>query len=361
MADNSFMKLPDPGIDVTKAPQFWMTKPDEVLDFLERLPGVVTKEIGKTYGKREIYAAEWGRKEAVSGKTSCSLSSAYGARKPEAFFGTGKRERCCILFVGASHGTEFEGTAAALNFLSILSTGKDLLERPRPDIAQYGDSIRFLFIPFLNVDGRQRLADHVSWIGCNLDYFYAVSQGVTLDGEILSWPKGKQYMPMPELAVLGSYYNDAGVNLVYDVAMAGDSQPETTAIVRYLREELPDCTIFSHSDKGSLVMEAGAFIPIRYKLKVNQIAALVGMGCHKAGYSQSRIPSSTINYAGEILYQDDIAYHASGTLPLLVEFPHGLSGDPATHEDILDIGLIVLDEIIRYGLRYGFRPKSLGL
>jgi hypothetical protein len=352
------MKLNDPGMDVTKAPEWWKTKPEDVYGVLESLPGVTLEEIGKSAGGRPIMAASWGEKEPVQGRTSLSLSSAVSAGEPEAFFGTGKRERQVILFVGAAHGTEFEGTASALNYLSVITTGKDLRGREFPEMREQGRNYRFLFIPFLNIDGRERFPDHVNWISCDDDYFYAVTQGI-LDDEILTWPKGKKYAPMPvdRVEILGTYYNDNGINLVYDTAMAGDTQPENNALVSYARRELPDLVILSHSNNGSLVMEPGAFIPEKYKLKVTQIGAAAGMRCHKSGFSKSRITNRTINYAGEIFYHDDMIYHASGALPVIIEFPQGYHGNPGTHGELLEIGLAVLDEIACFGNRYGFKPS----
>jgi hypothetical protein len=165
-------------------------------------------------------------------------------------------------------------------------------------------------------------------------------------------------MPLAELSHLGSYYNDAGYNLVYDGPHAGDCQPETTALIRYCRREMPDVVILSHSNNGSLVEAPASYIPPAFRQKAHQIAAVVGMRRHKAGLAKSRMPARPTSYAGDIFYQADAVHHACGALPVLVEFPQGWENLPDNHRDILDIGLAVLDEIAIFGGRYRFRPPE---
>jgi len=349
--------LPEPGIDVTDAPDWWLTGPDEIRELLESLDGVTVEEIGRSAGGRPIVAAAWGRPEELPGRTCGSLASAISGRDIEAFYGRGKRSRQTILFVGAAHGTEFEGTVAALNYLNVLVTGRDLLGRDQAKLAEAGRGFRFVIVPILNVDGRERWRDHVHWIGCETEYFSLITQGRWKTGEILHWPEGKVHWPMPleELSHLGSYYNDAGYNLVYDGALAGDCQPETTALIRLARREMPDVTILSHSNNGSLVEAPASYMPAAFKQKAAQIGAVVGMRCLREGFVKDNIVSRPASYAGEVFYQGDALYHACGTLPVLIEFPQGWQGVPDNHRDILDIGLAVLDEVAVFGDRYRFR------
>ncbi|MFP4056817.1 MAG: M14 family zinc carboxypeptidase [Candidatus Brocadiia bacterium] len=346
-------------MDPTTAPPWWLTRPREIRDFLESLDGVEVEEIGTTGGGRPIVAAGWGGREEPRGRTSASLASAIAGGDPAAFFGEGEREKQTILFVGATHGTEWDGTVAALHYLNILATGRDLLGREWPEVARRGRAHRFFLIPILNVDGRERALHHVHWIGCDPDYFMDVSQGVWASGEGLRWPTAKRHCPIPtdEVRVLGTYYNDNGVNLVYDVPFGGDGQPETTALLRACRREVPDLVVLSHSNHGSLVEPPASFIPDTWKQKVVQMGAAVGVRCHREGFAKSGIPSRVRSYAGDIFCQTDAVYHACGAVPLLIEFPCGWAGVPATHREILDIGLAVLDELALFGARYGFRPE----
>jgi len=351
---------PKPGVDTTKAPPWWLTKPAEIRAYLESLEGVAVEEIGRTAGGRPIIAAAWGEREMLPGRTSTSLSSAIAGGDTAAFYGKGERKRQVLLFVGAAHGTEIEGTVAALNFLNVLVTGKDLRGRRQSGIAEVGRRHRFLLIPILNVDGRERALADVQWIGARPDYMSMLNIGLDRHGGIIRWPAAKLYFPMPKEHVkfMGTYYNDAGVNLVYDTVFGPDCQPETAALIRYCCRELPDCVILSHSNNGSLVETGSSYIPRHYRQRVDQIAAVVGMRCGRDGLAKFRIPQEPDSYAGQQFYQSDAIHHACGALPLVVEFPCGWKGVPPTHDDILDIGLTVLEEIAAFGARYRFRPKD---
>ncbi|PYI84542.1 MAG: hypothetical protein DME26_13080, partial [Verrucomicrobia bacterium] len=65
--------------------------------------------------------------------------------------------------------------------------------------------------------------------------------GVKPDGTNHSWPYVKRIHPMrgPDVATLGAYWNDEGINLMHDEwfdPMAG----ATRALFRLAREEAPD-------------------------------------------------------------------------------------------------------------------------
>ena len=350
---------PQPGIDVTQAPDWWLTRPAEIREFLESLEGVAVEEIGRSAGGRPIIAAAWGASETLPGRTSHSLSSAMAGGDPTAFFGAGKRARPELLFVGAAHGTELDGTVAMLNLLNVVVTGSDLRGRPQPALAEAARKQRLAIIPILNVDGRQRAADHVNWIGCDVDYYSMICQGRRRDGEILRWPTSKRTYPMPaeEMEVLGTYYNDAGVNLVYDTGVAGACQPESEAMLRYCNRHLPDAVLLSHSDSGTGVQPPSAFMPRTYRQRADQFAAAVATRCAREGFHKADIPHGGDYGGGKVFYQSDAVYHGSGALPLVVEFPCGYRNVPDNHDAILDFCLAVLEEILTFANRYGYRPS----
>jgi len=351
--------LPEPGVDLTTAPSWWLTKPAEIRAFLESLDGVTVEEIGRTAGGRPLIAAAWGEAEVTPGRTSASLGSALGGGCADAFYGTARRARQSILFVGAAHGVEMEGTVAALNFLNILATGRDLRGRDQPAVAAAGRKHRFVLIPVLNVDGRERALDHVHWINCNPDYHSLITQGRTKAGEILRWPTSKLVFPVPvdEMELLGAYFNDAGVNLVYDTPFGGDCQPETKALLSFCCRERPDLVILSHSNNGSLVEPPGNYMPAHVRARVAHLAAVVGMRCSREGHVKRGIPLRP-GYNEYQHYQDDGIHHACGAVPLVIEFPCGWQNLPDNHDDILDIGLTVLEEISVFGTFYPFLPPN---
>lgn len=356
-ANATLSPIPEPGIDLVAAPPWWLTRPDEIRRFLESLPGVAVEEIGRTAGGRPILAAGIGPREMLPGRTSASLSGAQASGNVSAFYGTGQRTCPVLMFLGAAHGTEFEGTVAALNYLNIIATGKDLAGRDQPEMAARGRRLRFVVIPILNVDGRERAAHVRHWININPAYFEMITQGLDTDGRITTWGDNKAFFPQPldKRKILGTYFNDAGVNLVYDFQLGPDMQPENAALIRFVRREMPDCVILSHSNAGSLVGGPSGLMPESFRVRVLQMGAAVGLRCKRQGMARDRIPTGG---DGTAFYQTDAIYHACGALPVLVEFPEGWQNMPDNHQDILDIGLTVIDEIANFGLEYGFRPAG---
>lgn len=348
-------------VDTRRAPEWWLSAPEEVEEFLRSLRGVEVFEMGRSAGGRPILAAAWGEREDLPGRTSRSLASALAGGSAEAFYGKGRRERQGFLFVGGAHGTEIEGTVAALSFLNVVVCGKDLRGQRWPRLAEAGRKLRTVIIPFFNIDGRARFAQRRHFIGVAPEAYGQMSQGGWTSGELLQWPTSSLHHPIPLDRIkppLGSYFNDAGVNLVYDTPLAGGCQPETAALLRLLRDEMPDCVLCSHSNNGSLVEAPSSFIPRRFRQRQLQIGALVGARCQREGKAKHQIPTRTETYAGQVFYEADLVYHACGALPLLVEFPWGYQNVPDTHDEVLDIGLLALEEIIAFGVAYGFRPPE---
>jgi len=348
-------------VDTSRAPDWWLSGPQEVEDYLRSLKGVTVAEVGQSAGGRPIIAASWGEREDAKGRTSTSLASAAAGGSTQAFYGTKRRTRPVFVFAGAAHGTEIEGTAAALNFLNVVVKGKDLRGRRWPRMAAEGRKCRIVVVPFLNIDGRSRFAKRRHFIGVEPDEYRRMSQGTWKTGEKLSWPTSKLHHPVPPDQVvppLGSYYNDRGYNLVYDFGFTDERQPETEGLVSLLCDEMPDCVLLSHSNNGSLVEAPSSFIPHLFRQRQIQISAVVGSRCQREGMKKFGISTRGETYAGQVFYQTDLVYHCCGALPLLVEFPCGYQNNPDTHDDILDIGMYALEEIVAFGTAYGFRPPE---
>jgi hypothetical protein len=347
-------------VDARQAPVWWLSRPDEVESFIRELRGVEVFELGRSAGNRPILAAAWGQREDLPGRTSASLASAIAGGDPQAFYGHGQRQRQGFLFLGAAHGTEIEGTVAALNFLNVLATGQDLRGKAWPRLAEAGRQLRVVVVPFLNIDGRERFREFRQFIGLHPDDYRLITNGRWKNGELLGWPESKLHHPVPtdRVEVLGSYYNDHGVNLVYDDALGGTCEPETRALVQFLRSERPDCVLCSHSNNGSLVEPGSSFIPAHFRQRVVEIGALVGSRCQREGKKKFGIPTRTDQYSGPTFYQTDVIYHCCGALPLLVEFPCGYQNLPDNPDEILDIGLLALEEVVAFGTAYRFRPPD---
>jgi len=347
-------------VDTTRTPKWWINRPDEVEEFLRRLRGVEVIEVGRSAGNRPILAATWGAREELRGRTSTNLASALAGGSAAAFYGKAQRQRQSFVFLGNAHGIEFEGTVAALNFLNVVVTGKDLRGRAWPVMMEEGRKLRIVVIPNFNIDGRARFFQHKHQINLNTESSRWICQGNLKGGKKLVWPTSKRLFPIPpkKAAPLGAYFNDNGVNLVYDNALSADPQPETRALLKFLRAEMPDCVLLSHTDNGSLVCEPDAYIPERFRMRQAQMSSVVGSRCKYKGLQKSRVSQNPQGYAGQVFYQSDLIYHACGALPLLVEFPCGWQNVPDTFDEVLDIGMTVLEEIARFGNAYRFRPQE---
>ena len=347
-------------MDMRKAPDWWLSSPQEVEDCLRSLKGVDVFSIGESAGGRPILAAAFGEREHVKGRTSVSIASAIAGGDPSAFYGEKRRERQTFLFLGAAHGTEFEGTVGMVNALNVAVKGRDLRGRRWKRLGEALRQQRIIVIPFLNIDGRARYADIRTHVNVLPEDYQVISQGMMKDGTRLTWPTSKLTTPLPvdKMAVMGSYFNDNGVNLVYDNGIGGDCQPETAALVRLLKDEMPDCVLCSHTDNGSLVQPPTSFVPAHFRQRVIQIGAVAGARCAAEGFVKHRIPERTDNYCGEIFYQTDMIYQVCGALPLLVEYPCGYQNLPDTHEAVADICMTVIEEIVAFGNTYGYRPTD---
>ena len=344
-------------IDTRRAPDWWLSRPDEVEAYLRSLKGVEVFEVARSPGGRPVIAAAWGEREDLPGRTSRSLASATAGGAVDAFYGQGTRERQGFTFVGAAHATEFEGTVAALNFLNVVVTGKDLRGRRWPRMAAEGRKLRIVIIPFLNIDGRERYREIRHFIGVDGDAYQRITQGTWKDGERIVYPRSKRYWPMPpdQVGEMGSYYNDAGYNLVYDAGFGDDCQPETRGLVRLLKEEMPDCVLCSHTNNGNLVQQTSCFVPDHYRFHTAEMGACVGTRCFREGMKKFGLPRLFYPFT---FYQTDMIFHVCGALPFIVEFPCGWQSIPDNHDEVLDICMYALEEIVAFGTLYGFRPRE---
>lgn len=346
-------------IDTRQAPDWWLSAPDEVADYLRSLKDVEVFSIGQSAGGHDILAAAYGEPAPVKGRTSKNLNSAIAGNNPAAFYGE-KRDHETFLFLGAAHGTEIEGTVGMLNVLNTAAKGRDLRGRRNKRLTETLRKQRIIVVPFLNMDGRMRYKEVRHTVNISREDRRRMNQGNWKSGEKLVWPTSKLTCPLPvdEIDPLGSYFNDNGMNLVYDLGLVDDAQPETAALIGLLRDETPDCVLCSHTNNGSLVETPSSYIPSHYQQWATQIGGVVGMACARKGLCKARAMDRFLNHCGGSYYQTDLVYHVSGALPLLVEFPCGFDNLPSTHEEILDICMTAIEEIIVFGNTYGYRPRN---
>jgi len=337
-----------------EAPDFWKSDYDQVNAYLDTLQQGAVWEIGRSEGGRPIRAVAYGEKEPVERATT--YSSAAAAGHPEDFFDPETRTKPVLVILSSIHAAEIEGCVTCLNFANVMETGADLRGHRWDALGELGSTMRVVLVALAQPDGRVRSAVR-NLIGGTVDDLYYYGQGVLKTGEILRWPECKRMQPIPleKMAYLGGYYNDAGVNIQHDDFLAARVAPETRALIDLIREETPDCFMTLHScGSGPFFTGPDNFIPEAYQYRQAQISALVADRHRRDGLRPGG--GAKAGPTGGFYFHTAL-HHTSGALPLLFEFPHGLEMKPFTFDEILEVGLSLFEEVMRFGITYGFRPR----
>jgi len=163
-------------------------------------------------------------------------------------------------------------------------------------------------------------------------------------------------IPPEKVRYMGSYYNDAGVNLQYDFCCP-QRQPETLAWMRYYLSERPDGIVIFHCNAGTMIGPPGYFLPPGHQHQISRIGGAVSARLLRDGYDLGRLSWAALPGMGRpSIDQIDATYHVCGGTPIMVELPAGTDIRPFTCEQMLEIGLITIEEILEYAHRDGLRP-----
>lgn len=336
-----------------EAPDFWKSGWEEMNEYLGTLKVGHVWKIGKSEGGHSIPAVAYGEKEPIENKSTYSGAMAAGHFTD--FIDLSKRTKpVVVIFV--IHGVELEGTVACLNLANIMETGKDLRGRPWKELHELASSMRVILIPMLQVDGRIR-NNVKNLIGATIDQLYYYGQGVFKNGKILQWPDCKRMHPIPvaEMARLGGYYNDAGINIQHDDFFSKDMAPETRALFDLFLEEVPDCFLTLHAcGNAPVFVGPDNFITQACVEQQISVATAVTARFEKEGLRPHGKPNTEPRGG---FYLHTALHHTCGALPLLFEMPHGLEIKPFTFNEILDVGLILFEELLSYGNKTRFQPR----
>ncbi len=341
-----------------EAPDFWKTEWDEVNAFLEDLKTDQVWEFGRSQGGRPIRAAAFGEKEPI--KRSNNPYSAAAAGHLEDFFDPDRRSRPVVVVIGPIHGAELEGCATCLNFAHLIEQGTDLRGRKWDELRELAHEMRVVIVPIAQPDGRIRAGVRHLVGGTPEDVNY-YDQG-SANGESLAWEDYLRMNPVPpgRVSYLGGYFNDAGVNIDLDDFLSLDRAPETSALMDLVRDETPDCFVVLHGHgPGPWIASPNALIPKRCQYHQIQIATLVAERHRREGLRPARKLITEVRqsgYSGTINLPTALHYVCGG-LPLAFEFPHGIKKFPYTFDEILDIGMTMLEELLRYTMEARYMPR----
>ena len=341
----------------TERPDYWKTRLDEVDSIMKTVQKGKVSVITKSAGGRDVYLVEYGEKQDFH--RTANYSSAMGAGSSKHFADrSGKKP--VVLLIGAEHGGETEGTAAILNFIQMIETGKDFRNYINPFLAECINNCRLLMIPVANPDGRARMPFD-TFHGMNYEQFRHWGQGRWKDGTLCEYPACKTIHPIKDhVSFLGTYYNDDGINIVHD-DFFGEKANETRAIFEISERESPDVTIHLHGG-GSVINEIdhADHMPLYAKEWVQELKMRVKAETDKLGLpslinqirKEDFCPPRTFNLFSAL-------HFLCGTISILYESNQGLNLtgerelDPAwetvfSFEEILILHYVLFEQTIKF-------------
>jgi hypothetical protein len=344
-------------------PDFWHSTLGHVDEEVQGVRAGTAETIAVSPGGRNVYVVRYGEKDDLHSQANYNSAVATGfpawyARKDEA-------TRPVVLLLGPVHGHEVEGIVGLVNLIHVAETGTDHRGRPWPELKRRLDSLRVLIIPSANPDGRAR-CPYDSFVGVPTLTMTKYGQGTRRDGSLYGWPGAKAVHPMKgDVGILGAYFNDAGVNPMHDDFFLPMAE-ETRAILRLAREEAPDVAVSLHSHESAPAVLQPSYVPAFMKERVRDLSRRVqerfaGQGLPYGDVVEPRVederpgPTQSFNLTSAL-------HHVSGTMAFTFECSHGSVSEestPVSHDQILDVQMVLYDEILRYALEerlYWRRP-----
>jgi hypothetical protein len=307
----------------------------------------------RSAGGRPVHLVTYG--EPVDRRPTANYNSACGGRDPAAYARKDGTQRPVVWLLGPVHGGEFVGIVGLVNLLRIAETGADARGRPWRELAENLCRCRVLIVPSANPDGRAR-CPYESWVGEELSTYERIEMGTGPDGSSYQWPQVKRIHPMRGAAVgtLGAYFNDDGINLMHD-EWFDPMAAETRAYLTLARQEAPDFVVSLHSHAAHPSIEPTSYVPRTVKEAIRRLGdrlqrryAAAGLP-HRAGGPEptedgTSFPPPSFNLCSAI-------HHACGATAFVFECCVGVKTKPypaATHEQILDLQLLLFDELFRF-------------
>lgn len=336
-------------------PDFWVGDVDLLQKRLARVASGEKNVIAYSPGGRPLDLVTYGEHEPLT--SAANFNSAVGAREPDAYLDKKARRRPVVFFVGPVHGHEVEGLTGLVNLIHVMETGADLRGVAQPELRGLARRCRVLILPTGNPDGVARFEPRALQ-GMEPDDVRFWGQGTWSDDRLCGWPQVKRLHPMRGEAVgfLGCYFDDAGVNPMHDefTSPFGVSAP---AILDVARREGPDITVSLHSSSPPPWLIPAAYSPIGMQKEVSALAESFHALLEQAGLPHGKVPQPGPE-TGPILKPFNLVsalHHASGTVALAMECPHGLRTEAFPMfelEELLDMQLSLYRAVLSYALEH---------
>ena len=348
---------PDDAPASSELPGFWKSRIEDIEAEVRAVTSGGVARVATSPGGLPIYTISYGEKGEFDSRAN--YNSAVAAGNPAYYALKTRNTKPVVFIVGPVHGQELENIVGTVNLIHILETGRDYRGTDWGDLKTKAAQCRVVVVPCGNPDGRWR-CPYDSFVGLPHLIMTKYGQGTRKDGTLWGWPDAKANHPMRgDVGILGSYYNDNGINPVHD-DFFGDMAPEARAILDIARREAPDLIVSLHSNEDPPFLCQTGSVPLFISLRVLQLAKRL-----KARWAYEDLPNGPIHALAEddgtrlprVRYfnLDSALHHVCGATSFAVECIHGVvregeSKPPATHEQILDILLCLFDEVLTYAL-----------
>ena len=335
-------------------PEFWRSTLGHVDREVAAVRAGTVETLAVSPGGRPVYVVRYGERDDLH--SQANYNSAVAARNPAFFAAKDETTKPVVLFLGPVHGQEVEGIVGLVNLIRVAETGADHRGRKWPGLKRRLELFRVLIVPSANPDGRAR-CPYDSFVGVPTRTMTKYGQGTRRDGSLYGWPGAKAVHPMKgDVGILGAYFNDDGINPMHDDFFLPMAE-ETRAILRLARKEAPDIAVSLHSHESPPAVLQVSYVPVFMKERVRDLSRRVKKRYEREGLPYGSIvaphvedehpgPTPSFNLASAL-------HHVSGAMAFTFECSHGSTGErgtPVSHEQILDVQLLLYDEMLRYVL-----------
>ncbi len=333
-------------------PAFWAGDLGRLDACLAGVRRGLRRTLAASPGGRPICAVEYGPRDTLPRRAN--FNSAIGAGDPSSYVPREDRSRPVVLLIGPVHGQEVEALAGLCNLIRLLESGVDLRGRAHPSLLEAAAGCRLVLVPAPNPDGVARF-EPGSLCGMAGDDLRFWGQGTRPDNSFWGWPGCKKRHPMSreDVAFLGCYFDDAGVNPMHDEFFAPFG-PEAPALLRLAADEGPDIAVSLHSHQGPPTVLRPAYVPLAVQETVRELAESAMALLKSRGLPAGRLPAATPEQGPPAPFNLTSAlYHASGAISFTFECPHGLSDPQACRVDmdqIVDVQLTLYEAVLAYAL-----------